>query len=122
MRSAAVFQIISTLASMAILTLPTAQALPVRGALGSLGARARAAKRAAHYAQQHPIMHEVASQAQVPATAAVNDMGKRKRNEIKRSVTASPTVTVTATPTTHPSKRTVAEGLAQIVADNVVAS
>lgn len=53
MRSSAIFQIISTMASLALITVPTGTAaLPVRGALGNLGARARAAKRAAHYQAQ----------------------------------------------------------------------
>lgn len=52
MHSIAIYQIVAALASMALITLPAAEALPVRGALGNLGARARAAKRAAHYHQQ----------------------------------------------------------------------
>lgn len=53
MRSAAIFQIVSTMATLALIAVPTGtEALPVRGALGNLGFRARAAKRAAQYQAQ----------------------------------------------------------------------
>jgi hypothetical protein len=54
MRSFAVYQIIATLSALALFTLPSGtQALPVRGALGQLGTRARAAKRASIHNAAH---------------------------------------------------------------------
>ena len=89
MRSAAIFQIVSTLASLALITLPTAtEALPVRGALGNLGARARAAKRAAHH---HAHQQEVeAAAAPVPTfTASPVKRAENRKAKIARAAAAA---------------------------------
>lgn len=59
MRSFAIYQVIITLATLALFTLPHGtQALPVRGALGSLNTRARVARRAAVHAQNGPALEK----------------------------------------------------------------
>jgi hypothetical protein len=83
MRSSAIFQIVSTLASLALITLPTAtEALPVRGALGNLGARARAAKRAAHHHAQMAAAAEPAPEKRFKVTTE----GRRPANVRKAKV------------------------------------
>lgn len=59
MHSFAVYQIIATLATLALFTLPNgAEALPVRGALGSLNTRARVARRAAAHSHNTPALEK----------------------------------------------------------------
>lgn len=53
MRSFALYQIIATLATLALFLPYEATALPVRGALGNLNTRARVARRAAAVARSH---------------------------------------------------------------------
>ena len=68
------------MATLALITIPTAtQALPVRGALGSLGARARAAKRAAHFAQMAAAAEPVVEQ---PVVQEARSTGVRKSKVI----------------------------------------
>lgn len=72
MHSFALYQIVAVIASMALVTLPTAEALPVRGALGNLGARARAAKRAAaHHHTTAPVAEKRMDEMNNAAPAAL---------------------------------------------------
>lgn len=59
MRSFAIYQVIATLATMALFTLPSeSDALPVRGALGNLNTRARVARRAAAHSHASPALEK----------------------------------------------------------------
>ena len=88
MRSSSLYQIFAFLAAITLSTLPSSEALPVRGALGSLGARARAAKRAAHY-------HQYVNEATEKRFKSAPEVGKRPKNMKsldfgKRAVFAEP--------------------------------